>query len=323
MKRDSQSYDYDVCLSFAGEDRDYVEEVASKLRERGIRVFYDRYEEIELWGKDLYTHLDDVYRNTARYCVLFISAAYGDKLWTSHELESAQARAFEANQEYMLPARFDDTSIPGLRTTVGYIDLRNRTAAELAEMIQAKIGSPNRENYFPPHHDGLYEFLGVDKDVQKRKASVCAYSFFTTLKRMNSDERDVIFHFFMNGCPANLPEDIHISQDLLSRVTGFGIRRLLRILSSIGSLGFHVNERDEKNTEHLGHGKQFVLVWHNLYTGGSKSHLGNATSIARAVTKVARRGYCEEHGIEQLRRLDFSMLSQKMASRAERDLEKH
>ena len=225
MERHSQSYDYDVCLSFAGENRIYVEGVACKLRERGIRVFYDKYEEVQLWGKDLYVHLDDVYRNTARYCVLFISAAYRDRLWTNHERRSAQARAFQENQEYLLPARFDDTSIPGLLTTVGYIDLRDKSPAELAEMIETKIGSPTRENYFPPQPDGLFEFFEVEDDDGKREISTCAYWFFTALKRMNADERDVIFRLFMHGCPADLPDNIHISQDLLSRVDAPALRR--------------------------------------------------------------------------------------------------
>ena len=43
-------------------------------------------------GKDLYTHLDDVYQNAARYCVLFVSRDYARKVWTNHERESAQAR---------------------------------------------------------------------------------------------------------------------------------------------------------------------------------------------------------------------------------------
>jgi hypothetical protein len=60
--------EYDVCLSFAGEQRDYVEQVASRLRQEGIRVFYDGYEQVSLWGKDLYEHLDWAYRRAARYC---------------------------------------------------------------------------------------------------------------------------------------------------------------------------------------------------------------------------------------------------------------
>jgi hypothetical protein len=50
---ESDSYAYDVCLSFAGENREYVEATAAELRKRGVRVFYDKYEQAELWGKDL------------------------------------------------------------------------------------------------------------------------------------------------------------------------------------------------------------------------------------------------------------------------------
>ena len=36
---------YHIALSFAGEDRDYVEEVANDLRDHGVDVFYDKFEE--------------------------------------------------------------------------------------------------------------------------------------------------------------------------------------------------------------------------------------------------------------------------------------
>lgn len=67
---------YDVALSFAGEQRSYVEAVAGALRDSGIKVFYDDYEKTALWGRDLYTHLDYVYRQAARFCVTFVSADY-------------------------------------------------------------------------------------------------------------------------------------------------------------------------------------------------------------------------------------------------------
>jgi TIR domain len=42
------SREYDVALSFAGEDREYVEAVASSLQQAGVSVYYDRYEEAVL-----------------------------------------------------------------------------------------------------------------------------------------------------------------------------------------------------------------------------------------------------------------------------------
>ena len=124
MPRPKDDFEFDVVLSFAGEQRPYVEEVAARLRAAGIRVFYDANEQASLWGKNLYTHLDEIYRKRARYCVMFLSEAYRDKLWTNHERESAQARAFEESKEYVLPARFDDTEIPGIHPTIAYVDLR-------------------------------------------------------------------------------------------------------------------------------------------------------------------------------------------------------
>lgn len=132
--------DFDVCLSFAGEDREYVKRVAAALRDAEVSVFYDGYEEIGLWGKDLYQHLGEVYRTKARYCVIFISAAYAGKLWTRLELKNAQERAFKENREYILPVRFDNTELPGVLNTTKYIDLRLRSPQELADLIMQKIG---------------------------------------------------------------------------------------------------------------------------------------------------------------------------------------
>jgi TIR domain-containing protein len=134
-------FDYDVALSFAGEDRPYVEQVATFLKAAGVKVFYDRFEEVSLWGKNLYDHLSEVYGKRARYTVMFISQHYAKKVWTNHERESAQARALEENSECILPARFDDTKVPGLRSTVGYLSLHGRDPKDLADLIAQKVGS--------------------------------------------------------------------------------------------------------------------------------------------------------------------------------------
>src|SRR5216684_644847 len=118
----SKSYPYDVALSFAGEDRSYADALAEALHQRGLTVFYDKYEKANLWGKNLYTYLSDVYQNKARYCVMFLSRNYAAKLWTNHEREAAQARAFRENEEYILPMRLDDTEIPGFLQTTGYLN---------------------------------------------------------------------------------------------------------------------------------------------------------------------------------------------------------
>jgi len=39
---------YDIALSFAGENRAYVEEVAAGLKAAGVKVFYDAFEKANL-----------------------------------------------------------------------------------------------------------------------------------------------------------------------------------------------------------------------------------------------------------------------------------
>jgi hypothetical protein len=131
--------EYDVALSFAGEDRLLAQQLAQLLKERTYRVFYDEYETARLWGRDLYQHLADVYQNRAHYCVVFISSYYRDKLSTKQELKSAQARAFTEGREYILPLRLDDTEVPGISNTTGYIDLRHRGIEEVADILQLKL----------------------------------------------------------------------------------------------------------------------------------------------------------------------------------------
>ena len=134
-----REYEYDVALSFAGEDRQYAEALAELLVSNEYEVFYDNYGRAQLWGKNLYTHLSSVYKDKARYCVMFLSQHYARKLWTNHELKSAQARAFEENEEYILPVRLDDTEIPGILPTIGYLDLRTESINNIYQVLVEKL----------------------------------------------------------------------------------------------------------------------------------------------------------------------------------------
>lgn len=134
------TYTFDVAVSFAGEDRSTASTLAGRLQSRGIKVFYDEFNKANLWGKNLYDELADIYSNRARYCVILISSFYAKKKWTSHERKSAQERAFRENKEYILPVRLDDTEIPGLPETVGYIDLRTSSIEEIVDLVSMKLG---------------------------------------------------------------------------------------------------------------------------------------------------------------------------------------
>ena len=140
-------YEYDIAISYADEDRSYVDALVPALESRGIRFFYDKFEVHNLWGKNLIEYLYDVYSKKARYCVVLVSRYYvkPEKVWTRHERKSAQERALHQESEYLLPIRLDDTSVPGLPDTVCYIRFKDYTVDEIADLVLRKLGVPSRD----------------------------------------------------------------------------------------------------------------------------------------------------------------------------------
>jgi hypothetical protein len=133
--------EWDVALSFASAQRAYVEQVARALQARGVRCFYDADEQIELWGKYLAEELPAIYSERAATVVVFVSAEYAARDWTGLERRAALNRALRERREYVLPARFDDTQLPGLLSDLVAVNLRGRTAEQFAAMIADKLAT--------------------------------------------------------------------------------------------------------------------------------------------------------------------------------------
>jgi hypothetical protein len=309
---------YDVALSFAGEQRAYVEEVADELRHRGIRPFYDDYEKASLWGKDLYEHLDWVYQKAARFCVLFASETYAAKVWTTHERRSAQARALQAGQEYILPVRFDDTEIPGLRPTVMYLEASSTTPAALAMLLVEKLGPRVRKNFIPPEPDLLVSALAADSDDEQRAVHSIATSFMRVLTRMTANERKLVAHIFAEGCREDLPDNMHMSLDLLRRDFGVAPTEIVERIRAMTSLGF---EQEIRTAE--AHDDDVIIVTWSDMTNHEDDFVQEfafemATEVAVRMLDVAAGGpRCHEHFqqyLERLEQLDFSGLASSTAT---------
>ncbi len=156
---------YDVALSFAGEDRIHAKQLAQLLTSGRYRVFYDDYEKPRLWAKNLYDELSSVYQDQARYCVMFLSEHYARNWWPNHERESAQARAFiEKNREYILPIRLDDTKIPGLLMTVGYLDLRSMTIQQVYDVLEQKLAGAKTQDKNRHKPQSREDFIAIARE---------------------------------------------------------------------------------------------------------------------------------------------------------------
>lgn len=304
---------YDVALSFAGEQRSYVEKVARLLKDAGVNVFFDDYEKVVLWGKNLYDHLDDVYSRASKYCVLFVSEAYARKVWTDHERQSAQERAIKERNEYILPVRFDDTKVPGVRDTIGYIDANNTSPLELARLIVTKLGPRTPEPGMPSKPDVLLEILNYEpkkRKAQRRAVVEIAHDFYEALERMNQDERRAVAATLLLGCGGEHPEYTHISLDKLSRLTGLSPDKLLTSLAKIRSLNFKVVSGNPAEIHESDDG---ALIPDDqdirLSFWSAADRFQKANEIIFAATRAATAGQCDDCSVEAIMRLDFHRLS--------------
>lgn len=155
----AENWKYQVALSFAGEQRDYVERVSRALNKLGVIHFYDNDNRSVLWGKNLTQYLDEIYSQKSRFVVAFVSKQYREKIWAKWEMASAQNRALRQTDEYLLPVYFDDVQLPGLIGSLGHIDAHTTSPEELAALIYEKVTGkePNiiRSDTLPTHDQAL------------------------------------------------------------------------------------------------------------------------------------------------------------------------
>lgn len=136
-------FKYDFVISYAGEDQEYTTELNNALFNTGeVKVFFAPEFQSELWGKNLYEYLADLYSKKGRFCILLISRHYVEKRWTLHEWRSAQERALrDVDTDYILPIRLDDAVLPGLPSTIAYLDAHQYSVDEIAQMALSKLKS--------------------------------------------------------------------------------------------------------------------------------------------------------------------------------------
>ena len=136
-------YEYEVALSFAGEDRGFAEAVASSLKGAGVNVFYDDYYAADLWGQDLSVMLREVYHSSSQFCIMIISEHYVNKMWPIHERQQAIERMIQQQgNAYVLPVRLDGYTgeVPGMSGMIGYLSANTGNHQVIVDAFLRKIG---------------------------------------------------------------------------------------------------------------------------------------------------------------------------------------
>jgi hypothetical protein len=75
---------------------------------------------------------------------MFVSSEYAERMWTTHERRSAQARALaEKGAEYIRPIEVERTELPGMPPTVAYLPLSKYPIEKIAEFLIMKVQGSN------------------------------------------------------------------------------------------------------------------------------------------------------------------------------------
>lgn len=130
--------EYDVAISYASQQRDYVTIVATSLKVTGIKTFFAPFLEIDMWGRNTDEYLEQTYFSKAKVCVMFISKEYAGSEWCKLESRSAFARQRKQGL-YILPIRFDDTELHGLDPGLHYLTVESNPPEVLSSKIILKL----------------------------------------------------------------------------------------------------------------------------------------------------------------------------------------
>lgn len=133
---------FDVALSFPGEHRTLVAEVAGQLVGKELerdRVFYDFWYKHELARPNLDTYLQKIYSDHTRLVVIFVCADYQAKEWCGLEWRAIRAMIKSKRDEEIMPFRLDNADVDGLLTIDGYIAAEELSANDIAEEIMKRL----------------------------------------------------------------------------------------------------------------------------------------------------------------------------------------
>ena len=138
---DISTHSFDVGLSFPGEVRPLIEEVAGHL-ERLIgpdAYFYDNNYVSQLARPALDVLLQDIYRNRSKLVVVFLSTDYQRKNWCGIELRAIRDIIGEREHNRIMFVRTDEGAVEGVFATDGFVDARQHSPEALACFIQERV----------------------------------------------------------------------------------------------------------------------------------------------------------------------------------------
>ncbi len=183
-----------IALSFAGDRRDFVAQVAEILADQLGRekILYDKFHEAEFAKPRQALSLPELYYHETDLIVAVLCPAYLNKEWCVQEWDAICGLIKQQREDVIMLSRFDNAEGTGLYGLAGYIELDNKTPAQFAALILQRLalvdgggtgaplppsdlGIPHASSYHPSNLPGGYIgqlFLGREDFLTDLHASL-------------------------------------------------------------------------------------------------------------------------------------------------------
>ena len=236
-------------LSFAGEHRQFMEQIAGRLASRvgKDRILYDKYHEAEFAQPDLDVYLPNLYRTECDLIAVFLCREYQTKRWCKLEWRFIRQLIATTESNRIMFLSFDEIgSVPelGILDGDGYISIGSRSADEIANLIFQRI-QRSLQIRFPHRRESMDEPLcaltwrPTDKHLRVLQFVVDHEGLDTSLQEKAESDTQFV--------PASLCDLLKVSSPAI-------LLELLRELELAGCLVCRSNAVPSDSTK-------FVLEW--------------------------------------------------------------
>lgn len=110
-EHDGEDFEFEVAISFAGENRPLASFINESLQTLDVPVFYDEQYEANYLGKTWSKQFADIFGTKSRYVLCILDKHYAAKIWPTFEKEQFAPRVAT---ESVFPVFLDDTKFVGI-----------------------------------------------------------------------------------------------------------------------------------------------------------------------------------------------------------------
>jgi hypothetical protein len=173
---------YDVFLSHTSKDKPTVRELAERLKQDGLRVWFDEW---VIQAGDLVSLKIEQGLERSRTLILVISQNAFASEWVALERHTALFRDPTNAERRFIPLRLDDTEITDTLKQFAYIDWRQKAPDQYARLLTAcrpasaeTRPTRKRQRQSPARrvlkgHTGIVNFIAITPDGWRGRLRFC------------------------------------------------------------------------------------------------------------------------------------------------------